>query len=140
MGLFLIQNFFNWLMTTKQLDRIIKHYKMEAVQAHHDNDTYTRNRMIAIVHDLEDNYEDYLEYDYEEGDDYLETFFDIVKPKAAPSFLMFESHDPYSLVDTFDVYDWEDEYYAEVEEEMEDEDEYDGEDDDNYDGEDDEFL
>ena len=43
-------------MTTDQLDSIISHYKKKAVHAYNEDDTYTCNRMISIVHDLEDNY------------------------------------------------------------------------------------
>lgn len=50
-------------MTPEQLDTLITHYKQKAVHAYHANDTFACNRMIAIVHELENNYDDYLEHE-----------------------------------------------------------------------------
>lgn len=96
-------------MTTDQLDSIISHYKKKAVHAYNEDDTYTCNRMISIVHDLEDNYDDYLGYDYE--NDYLDLYFNTIMPKVEPSHHpLFHVVDPYSDVDTEEALEWMDDW------------------------------
>lgn len=94
-------------MTTEQLDSIISHYKKKAIRAYNDDDTFVCNRMIEIVHDLEDNYDDYLDYEYE--GDYLATYFDSIIPEASRSTsILFRTIDPYDNNDTSEVFEWMD--------------------------------
>ncbi len=94
-------------MTTEQLDNIINHYKRKAVHAYNDDDTFTCNRMIAIVHELEGNYDDYLNHEYD--DDHLELYFDIILPKATAMNSLFYTSDPYDSGDWCEVTEWEEE-------------------------------
>lgn len=91
-------------MTTEQLDTLITHYKQKAVYAYHANDTFACNRMIAIVHELENNYDDYLEYEHD--DDHLELYFDIILPKATAMNSLFYTSDPYDNMDRYEVWEW----------------------------------
>lgn len=88
-------------MTPEQLDSIITHYKRKAVRAYNANDKFTCNRMIAIVHELEGNYEGYLEHEYD--DDHLELYFDIILPKATAMNSLFFSSDPYDNGDGYEL-------------------------------------
>ena len=92
------------VMTTEQLDSIITHYKQKAVHAYNDNDMFTCNRMIAIVHELEGNYDDYLDHEYD--DDHLELYFDIILPKATATTSLFFTSDPYDNGDEYEVLGW----------------------------------
>ena len=61
--------------------------------------------MITIVHDLEDNYDDYLEYEYEDDD--MELYFECILPKVEPRHHpLFRDIDPYDDVDTDEVLEW----------------------------------
>ena len=91
-------------MTTEQLDSIINHYKQKAVRAYNDNDTFTCNRMIAIVHELEGNYDDYLDHEYD--DDHLELYFNVILPKATAMDSLFFSSDPYDRGNEYEVLEW----------------------------------
>jgi hypothetical protein len=91
-------------MTPEQLDSIINHYKQKAVHAYNDNDMFTCNRMIAIVHELEGNYDDYLDHEYD--DDHLELYFDIILPKATAMDSLFFSSDPYDRGNEYEVLEW----------------------------------
>ena len=96
---------YNEIMTTEQLDCVINHYKNKAIRAFNDDDTFSCNRMITIVHDLEVNYDDYLDYEY--GNDFMELYFDSILPKAEPKrHPLFRDIDPYSDVDTNEVIEW----------------------------------
>ena len=92
------------VMTTEQLDSIINHYKQKAVRAYNDNDTFTCNRMIAIVHELEGNYDDYLDHEYD--DDHLELYFNVILPKATAMNSLFFSSDPYDRGNRYEVLEW----------------------------------
>lgn len=101
-------------MTPEQLDNIISHYKKKAVHAYNADDTYTCNRMITIVHDLEDNYDDYLNHEY--GNDQMELYFDSILPKVEPRrHPLFHDIDPYDDVDTDEAL-----YWMEMDEEFDD--------------------
>ena len=91
-------------MTTEQLDTHITHYKQKAVHAYRANDTFACNRMIAIVHELENNYDDYLEH--ESAADHLELYFDIILPKATAMNSLFYTSDPYDNMDRYEVLEW----------------------------------
>ena len=104
-------------MTPKQLDGIISHYKKKAIDAYEDDDTFTCNRMITIVHDLEGNYDEYLGYEYE--DDNLEFFFECIIPEVKQKyFLMFREIDPYENVDKYEVLEWMEETEEDFDEEF----------------------
>ncbi len=91
-------------MTPEQLDSIIIYYKRKAVHAYNDNDTFTCNRMIAIVHELEGNYDDYLDHEYD--DDHLDLYFDVILPKATATTSLFFTSDPYDRGDEYEVLEW----------------------------------
>lgn len=92
-------------MTTKQLDGIINHYKKKAVSAYNDDDTFNCNRMITIVHDLEDNYNEYLDHECEDDD--MELYFECILPEVKPRHHpLFRDIDPYDDVDTDEVLEW----------------------------------
>ena len=91
-------------MTTNQLDSIITHYKKKAVRAYNANDKFTCSRMIAIVHELKGNYDDYLEYEYD--DNHLELYFDIILPKATAMNSLFFTSDPYDRGNRYEVAEW----------------------------------
>lgn len=101
-------------MTPEQLDTLIAHYKRKAVHAYHANDTFACNRMIAIVHELESNYDDYLEYEHD--DDHLELYFDIILPKATAMNSLFYTSDPYDRGDWCEVTEWMEGGEGEIEE------------------------
>lgn len=91
-------------MTPEQLDSIITYYKRKAVRAYNANDTFTCNRMIAIVHELEGNYDDYLDHEYD--NDHLEVYFDIILPKATAMDSLFFTSDPYDRGNEYEVLEW----------------------------------
>lgn len=104
-------------MTSEQLDSIISHYKEKAVRAYNYDDTFTCNRMIAIVHDLEDNYDDYLSFEY--GNDYLELYFDSIIPKVEPRrHPLFHDIDPYDEAGMYEVLEWMEETEEDFDEEF----------------------
>ena len=104
-------------MTPEQLDSIINHYKRKAVHAYNDNDTFTCNRMIAIVHELENNYDDYLNHEYD--DDHLEFYFDIILPKATAMDSLFFTSDPYDRGNEYEVLEWMEEEEEDFDEDFE---------------------
>ena len=110
-------------MTTEQLDNIINHYKRKAVHAYHANDTFTCNRMIAIVHELENNYDDYLDHDYD--DDHLELYFDITLPKATATTSLFFTSDPYDRGDEYEVLEWMEEENEDKEDDFDEDEDFD---------------
>lgn len=103
------------IMTPEQLDSIINLYKRKAVRAYNNDDTFTCNRMIKIVHELEGNYDEYLEQEF--ADDHLELYFDVILPKATAMNSLFFTSDPYDNGDGYEVLEW-----MEDEEDFEDED------------------
>lgn len=104
-------------MTSEQLDNIVDHYKKKAIRAYNNDDMFTCNRMITIVHDLEDNFDDYLDYEY--GKDYMELYFDSIIPKVEPqSRPLFHDLDPYDDVDTVEVIEWMEEIEEDFDEDF----------------------
>ena len=91
-------------MTPEQLDSIITYHKRKAVRSYYANDTFACNRMIAIVHELEGNYDDYLEDEYD--DNHLELYFDIILPKATAMNSLFFTSDPYDRGNWYEVLEW----------------------------------
>ena len=92
------------IMTPEQLDSIITYYKRKAVRSYYANDKFACNRMIAIVHELEGNYDDYLDLEYD--DNHLELYFDIILPKATAMNSLFFSSDPYDRGNRYEVLEW----------------------------------
>ncbi len=106
-------------MTTEQLDGVINYYKRKAVRAYNDDETFACHRMIAIVHNLEDNYDEYLDYEYE--DDFMELYFDSIIPKVEPRrHPLFRDIDPYDNEDTVDVFEWMEETDEDFDEDLDD--------------------
>ena len=104
-------------MTPEQLDSILTHYKRKAVHAYNDNDMFTCNRMIAIVHELEGNYDDYLDHEYD--NDHLELYFDIILPKATAMDSLFFTSDPYDRGNEYEVLEWMEEEEEDFDEDFE---------------------
>ena len=91
-------------MPPEQLDSIITYYKRKAVRSYNTNDKFACNRMIAIVHELEGNYDDYLDHEYD--DNRLELYFDVILPKATAMNSLFFSSDPYDRGNGYEVLEW----------------------------------
>lgn len=98
-------------MTCEQLNSIIRNYKKRAAEEHLlQLDLDERNRLLKIVHELEDNFEEYLEYKYDPDD--LDAFMDIhienEKPLTWWSQLSHDPDDDLSLEDEIDLLDLDD--------------------------------
>ena len=98
-------------MTREQLRSIIHNYKKRAAEEHLlQLDLDERNRLLKIVHELEDNFEEYLEYEYDPED--LDAFMDIHIESDKPATWWRQlSHDPdddLSLEDETDLLNLDD--------------------------------
>lgn len=98
-------------MTREQLKSIIQNYKKRAAEEHLlQLDLDERNRLLKIVHELEDNFDEYLEYEYDPDD--LDTFMDIHiesdKPLTWWGQLSHDPDDELSLEDEIDLLDLDD--------------------------------
>lgn len=117
-------------MTSEQLRNIINEYKKRAADEHRwETDLYERNRLIKVVHELEDNFDYYL--DFEEDPEDLDCFLDIYIEKEKPRYRWGHLSNPpeedLDFDDEIDLWDWDSieddkEYYIDDEEEEEDED------------------
>ena len=125
-------------MTRKQLRNIINEYKKRAADEHRWGfDLYERNRLIKVVHELEDNFDYYL--DFEETPEDLDCFLDIYIEKERPRYRWGHLSNPpdedFSFDDEIDLWDWDSieedkEYYIDDDEEKVDEDSEDEDDED----------
>jgi len=98
-------------MTREQLKTIIQNYKKRAAEEHLlQLDLDERNRLLKIVHELEDNFDEYLEYEYDPDD--LDAFMDIhienEKPLTWWGQLSHDPDDELSLEDEIDLLDFDD--------------------------------
>ena len=98
-------------MTPKQLKSIIQHYKKRAAEENMMGyDLEKRNRLLKMARELEDNFEEYLAYEYSPDD--LDTTLDLLVDSEAPkSFfgrLFYHPDDDLTLDDEIDLIDYED--------------------------------
>ncbi|MBR4536453.1 MAG: hypothetical protein IKO62_07360 [Bacteroidales bacterium] len=110
-------------MTRDQLRKIINEYKRRAADGHRCGiDLYERNRLIKVVHELEDNFDFYL--DFEEDPEELDCFLDIYIEKEKPRYRWGHLSNPpeedLDFDDEIDLWDWdsieeEKEYYIDDE-------------------------
>ncbi|MBQ7490581.1 MAG: hypothetical protein IJT51_08725 [Bacteroidales bacterium] len=98
-------------MTPKQLKSIIQHYKKRAAEENMMGyDLEKRNRLLKMARELEDNFEEYLEYEYSPDD--LDTTLDLLVDRDDPTSLLerlfYHPDDNLSLDDEMDLIDYED--------------------------------
>ena len=98
-------------MTPEQLKSIIQHYKKRAAEENMlGYDLEERNRLLKVARELEDNFEEYLEYDYSPED--LDLTLDLIvendKPASWLERLFYHPDDKLSFEDEMDLLEFED--------------------------------
>ena len=98
-------------MTPEQLKSIIHHYKKRAAEENILGcDLEKRNRLLKMARELEDNFDEYLEYEYAPDD--LDTTLDLLvdgdEPKSFLDRLFYHPDDDLTLDDEIDLVDYED--------------------------------
>ena len=98
-------------MTPEQLKSIIQHYKKRAAEENMlGYDLEKRNRLLKMARELEDNFEEYLEYEYnpEDLDTTLALLLDSDEHTSWLDRLLHHPDDNLSLDDEMDLIDYED--------------------------------
>ena len=99
------------IMTPEQLKSIIQHYKKRAAEENMLGcDLEERNRLLKVARELEDNFEEYLEYDYspEDLDLTLDLLIESDKPTSWLQRLSYHPDDKLSFDDEMDLIEFED--------------------------------